>query len=74
MRTLLVLLVIYLAIRVLFKYVLPTLLGIAIEKVAEQTNQSQQPPKPEGFVEVKKNVSSSNQSYEGEYVDYEEIK
>jgi hypothetical protein len=78
MRTILIILTIYMALRVFFKYILPSLLGMAINKVAENARQQSSNhntgSKPEGHVEVNYKPNQQSKVDGGEYVDYEEIK
>jgi hypothetical protein len=66
------------ALRVFFKYILPSLLGMAINKVAENARQQSSnhnvDSKPEGHVEVNYKPNQQSKVDGGEYVDYEEIK
>lgn len=78
-RTLLVIVVIYFAIRLVSRYILPRLVQKGMknmqQKMQDQYRQQQNPSRPEGDVTIEKNKSDKdNKSHSnGDYVDFEEV-
>jgi hypothetical protein len=76
MRTILIILTIYLALRVLFKYILPTFLNMTLLRMAEQLKQQQ--TNNNSFNQsnhIPANQSPTNNKYSDAIdVEYEEIK
>lgn len=77
-RTLVIILAIYLGIRLFRRYVLPMLIDKGIknmqEKMYDQQRQNQHPERPEGDVTIEKDRNRRKQKNdEGEYVDFEEV-
>jgi hypothetical protein len=78
-RTLVIIVVIYFAVRLFNRYVLPIILNKKIkdmqQKMHERQKQNQQPNRSEGDVTIeydKRRDKNRNQS-DGEYVDFEEV-
>ena len=78
-RTLFIIAIIYFAIRIISRYILPTLVDKGIknmqQKMYEQQQQNQRSNRREGEVTIEKNKQqnkNSNQD-EGEYIDFEEV-
>lgn len=75
MRTLLILLLIYLVFRTFVKYVAPILLKNFIdEKMNQHQNQQKQQQRPEGEVKVEFQPKKNKKDIDGDYVDFKEIK
>ena len=78
-RTLLVIAIIYLGIRIITRYILPMLVDKGMknmqQKMQNQHNQNQRSSRREGEVTIEKNrnQSSNNSQNKGEYVDFEEV-
>lgn len=78
-RTLFIIAVIYFAIRIFSRYILPLLIDKSVkniqQKMYEQQKQHQRPNRREGEVIIEKNRKEDkrNNSDEGEYIDFEEI-
>ena len=78
-RTLLVIAIIYLGIRIITRYILPMLVDKGMknmqQKMHNQHNQNQRSSRREGEVTIEKNrnQSSNNSQNKGEYVDFEEV-
>jgi hypothetical protein len=76
-RTLIILVIIYFAIRLIRRYVLPLLIDQGIKNMQQKMQEQQrrqQPRRPQGDVtieyEQKNNKTNQNQ---GDYVDFEEV-
>ena len=79
-RTLLIILIIYYAIRLIVRYVLPILVDKSLKNMQQKMNDQQQqfrqrPNRPDGKVTVERNRSNQRNPGEddGEYVDFEEV-
>jgi uncharacterized membrane protein (DUF106 family) len=79
LRTLIIIAIIYFAIRLFTRYVLPLILENKIkemqQKMQEQQKQQRRTGKQEGEVtiEYNKNRNDARNRNEGEYVDFEEV-
>ncbi len=73
MRTLLILLLIYMLFRTFVKYVAPVLLKNFIDDKMNQ-NQQKQPQRPEGEVKVEFQPKKNKKDIDADYVDFKEIK
>lgn len=79
LRTLIIIAIIYFAIRLFTRYVLPLILENKIkqmqEKMQEQQKQQRRTGKQEGEVTIEydKNRNNVRNRNEGEYVDFEEV-
>ncbi len=78
-RTLFIIAIIYFAIRIVSRYILPMLIDKGVknmqQKMYGQQQQNQRPGRREGEVTIEKN-KRQNSKYdkdEGEYVDFEEV-
>lgn len=78
-RTILVIAIIYYAIRIISKYVLPMLIDKGLknmqQKMQNQQQQNQSSSRPEGEVTIekdKKNSKNYNKN-QGDYIDFEEV-
>ena len=78
-RTVLIIAVIYFAIRLFSRYVLPYFVRKGVknmqQKMQGQYREQQRPKRPEGEVTIEKDKGKgqNGNSYEGEYVDFEEV-
>ena len=77
-RTLVIILAIYLGIRLIRRYILPMIIDKGIknmqEKMHDQQRHQQKPHRPEGDVTIETPESNSRQRKDdGEYVDFEEV-
>lgn len=79
-RTLLIILIIYYAIRLFARYVLPLLVDKGIKNMQQKMNDQQsqfqrRQRRPDGEVTIEKNRTNQRNSDtdEGEYVDFEEV-
>jgi hypothetical protein len=78
-RTLFIIAIIYYAIRIVTRYVLPLLIDKGVknmqQKMYNQQNQNQRQTRREGEVTIedKKNANKNNIQDKGEYVDFEEV-
>ena len=78
-RTLFVIAIIYFAIRVFSRYILPHMIQKGIknmqQKMHEQYREKQRTGRSEGEVTIEKNNTSrkNDQPDEGEYIDFEEV-
>ncbi len=78
-RTLLIILIIFYAIRLFTRFVLPYLLKKGVQNMESKMNQQyrnqQNQHKPTGEVTVEKGTTNQKQSrsYDGDYVDFEEV-
>lgn len=78
LRTLLVILLIYYALKIVSRYILPIILKSAVNKVQKNMNQ-QQAPKQDNTKEGETTVdftpnSASKTANVGEYIEFEEVK
>ena len=78
LKTVFIIAVIYMIIRVFTRYILPTLVEKGVrnmqQKMQDQQKQRQQSGKHEGDVTIEYNKKNNNRSNnEGEYVDFEEV-
>ncbi len=75
MRTLLILLLIYMVFRTFVKYVAPVLLKNFIdEKMNENRNDQTRQQRPEGEVKVEFQPKKNKKDIDADYVDFKEIK
>jgi len=78
-RTLLVIILIVVVIRLVARYVLPYFVQKGVknmqQKMQGQYREQQRPKRPEGEVTIEKDKGKgqNGNSYEGEYVDFEEV-
>jgi hypothetical protein len=79
LKTLFIIVLIYYAIRLVTRYILPLLVDKGLknmqQKMQEQQRQNQRSTRPPGEVtiEYNKNTGKSNSQIKGEYVDFEEV-
>ena len=79
LRTIFIIAVIYYAIRLISKYVLPLLIDKGVknmqQKMYDQQKQTQRRTRPEGEVIIEKNKKDNKNDIQnkGEYVDFEEV-
>lgn len=79
LRTIFIIAIIYYAIRIISRYVLPLLIDKGVknmqQKMYNQQNNSQGQTRREGEVTIedKKNNNKNNIQNKGEYVDFEEV-
>lgn len=78
LRTVFIILIIYFAIRLISKYVIPILFQKEIKNIQDKMNQQQREQqrqnKQQGDVTVQYNPNKSSKSNnQGEYVDFEEV-
>jgi hypothetical protein len=79
LRTILIIVIIYYAIRLLSRYVLPLLVDKGIknmqQKMQNQQSPNKHPSRPDGEVtiETKKTTQNRDSQPEGDYVDFEEV-
>ncbi len=75
-RTILTIVIIYFAIRLIARYVLPLLINKSVknmqQKMQEQQTQNQRSKRQEGEVTIETNKNRNRQT-DGEYVDFEEV-
>lgn len=77
LRTILIILVVYYAIKFISRLMMPYLVKKVVDKAQDRMHQQQYgPQKEEGevTVQVKKGQNTKYNPEEGEYVDFEEIK
>lgn len=78
-RTLFIIAIIYFAIRIFSRYILPLLIDKGVknmqQKMYEQQKQNQRPNRREGEVTIEKNTKEDKRynKDEGEYIDFEEV-
>lgn len=72
MRTILILLLIYMVYRTVMKYILPELMRGAINDAQERMRQQQQRSRPTG-PEITNTQKETKPLQGGEYIDYEEV-
>jgi hypothetical protein len=79
LKTLFIIVLIYYAIRLVTRYILPLLVDKGLknmqQKMQEQQRQNQRSTRPPGEVNIEynKNTGKSNSQIKGEYVDFEEV-
>jgi len=78
LRTLIIIAIIYYAIKLISKYVLPMLIDKGVknmqQKMQNQQGQYQKPSRPDGEVTIETNKDKDrNGANQGEYVDFEEV-
>ena len=79
LRTILIIVVIYYAIRLFSRYILPLLVDKGIknmqQKMQNQQSPNKRPSRPDGEVtiETKKTTQNRGSQPEGDYVDFEEV-
>ena len=79
LRTLLVIVIIYFAIRIFTRYILPLLVDKGVknmqQKMSDQYRQQQKNERREGevTVEYKKGEKHNGKQSQGEYIDFEEV-
>lgn len=78
-RTILIIAVIYYAIKLFSKYIAPILIDKGVknmqQKMQNQQRQNQKPSRPDGEVIIEKNSKNDKNTAQskGEYVDFEEV-